>query len=330
MVLFGATGTIGAYLALDLIAYGYNVVAIGHRLSDNGFFAQYNIPYFSVNIAEKKSFECLPKQDVFAVINLAGAIPARMKGYYPQSYIDSIITGTLNILDYCVAVKANRIVFSQSISDVSYLCGNKKPILENSLMQFPINNDHSVYSICKTTAVHLIQHYAVRYGLKYFILRFPNIYLYHPNPMYYVDGQMKWQGYRLLIEKAKKGEVIEMWGDPNRVRDIVYVKDCNQIIINTLMSTSNGGIYNVGTGVGTSLRQQIEGIIKVFSPQDNPSTIIERPDMPDAPEYIMDISKTISDLGYKPQYDYLSYLKDMKREMQEKRFQILWGKDVLE
>lgn len=37
VIVFGATGAVGAYTCLHLIACGYLVIAVGHRHSDNGF-----------------------------------------------------------------------------------------------------------------------------------------------------------------------------------------------------------------------------------------------------------------------------------------------------
>ena len=55
------------------------------------------------------------------------------------------------------------------------------------------------------------------------------------------------------------------------------------------------------------------------------SSIIERPEKPDTASYIMDVSKTINELGYEPQFDYISYLLDMKKEMETEPFRDLWG-----
>ena len=75
------------------------------------------------------------------------------------------------------------------------------------------------------------------------------------------------------------------------------------------------GYYNVGTGVGTSLIDQINGIIEVFSDPNHKSKIVMRPDKPNAPQYIMDIEPAVRELGYKPVYNYLDMLKDFKMEM---------------
>uniref|UniRef100_UPI0040289A6A GDP-mannose 4,6-dehydratase n=1 Tax=Eshraghiella crossota TaxID=45851 RepID=UPI0040289A6A len=137
---------------------------------------------------------------------------------------------------------------------------------------------------------------------------------------YYVDGIERKIGYRLLIDKAIKGEDIEIWGDKNRKKDMVYVKDFCQMMYKALQSDRKFGHYNVGTGVGTTLEKQIEGIVKVFSSEDNKSKIIERADKPNSPQYVMDIQAARDELGYEPKYNYIDMLKDIKREMIEKRF----------
>lgn len=327
VIVFGATGTVGAYACLHLIESGHKVVAVGRRKSDNGFFSQYGIPYYSVDVCNKDDFNKLPTEGIDSIVNLSGMLPARMKGYRPQEYIDINMSGTLNILEYAKQLQVETFVSTQSISDVAYLCGSKTPISAEAESRFPLNNDHSVYSITKTASVNMVIHYAEVVGFKYYILRFPNIYLYHPNTMYYVDGVERWISYRRLIHIAQRSEPIAVWGDPEKVRDIVYVKDCTQIIEKCVSAGAESGMYNVGTGVGTTMREQVTKIVEVFSPEGNPSIITFDPSMPDTTEYIFDISKTIKNLGYEPKYDYEAYLKDFKKEMELDRFELLWGKN---
>ena len=78
----------------------------------------------------------------------------------------------------------------------------------------------------------------------------------------------------------------------------------------------DGGYYNVGTGEGVTLIDQIKGIIEVFG-NNNPIELC--PDKPNAPQYIMDITPAKIELGYRPQYDYITMLKDLKKEMQLQR-----------
>jgi UDP-glucose 4-epimerase len=314
IIIFGATGGIGVYTALSL-KNDYEIIAVGRR-NDNGFFADHGIEYIQCDITKKDDYLKLPKIK-YAVINLAAMIPARMNGYEPQQYIDSIMN--LNILDYTIG--AEKYLYFQSFSDVRYLW-SKMPIPADSESRFPENNDHSVYSICKTAAMNLSLHYGTKYGYKCFVIRLPNVYIYHPDPYYYLNGERRWQNYRLMIYKACQGENIEIWNDPRKIRDILYVKDLNEII-KLCIESDKPNTYNAGTGIGTTLEDQVKGIVEVFggsySYANNEYQTIE---------YIMDISKTIISLGYKPKYNYLDYLRDFKNEMELNRFEKLWGKPL--
>lgn len=325
IIVFGATGGVGVYVSLYLKEKGYNVIAVGKRKSDNDFFSSYGIDYYSVDIINKNSFKVLPSDNIYAIIHLAGSLPARMKNYNPQEYIDANITGTLNVLEFSRNVSINKFIFATTLADVYHLCGNINPIDPDSTRDFPRNSDHSVYTIAKNAAVSLIQHYSFKYKFTPFIIRFANVFLYHPNPYYYVNGEKKKKGQYTIVEQAKNGEDIELWGDPSRTRDVFYVKDCTQLLEKCLSSNSKGGVFNVGTGIGTSREDQIKGIIEVFSPKNKKSKIIYRLDLPDSPQFMLDISKNIRELNYKPKYDYISFLKDFKSEMELNRFEKLWG-----
>jgi len=324
VLILGATGTVGANTALDLKSKGYNVIAVGRRKSDNNFFKDYGIDYYSVNISNKEEFSCLRTEKINAIIHCAGAMPAAMKDFEPQQYIDSIVTGTLNVLNYALKVKADKIIFTQTRADSSYLMGTKTPVPSDIEMRFPLKGDHSIYTICKNAAVNLIEHYYHEYGLKRFILRLPTIYAYHKDPYYHVNGEKKWMAYRLIMQQAMNGEKIEIWGDPNKEKEIVYIKDLCQIIEKCIESPLDGGVYNVGRGIGVTIETQIKGIVDIFSENDNISEVIYKPEMPDSRQFIHDISKTQNELGYEPKYDYMNLLLDFKNEMQKNRFAKLW------
>ena len=316
VVVFGASGDTGQYFVKYFLEHylgnEYEIVATGTR--ETKYFEQFGIPYYKVDITKKEEFSKLPK-DVYAVVDLAGAMPARMKGYDPYKYINVNITGNLNILEYCKENGADRILFAQSFGDIKDY-GEENPLLTVDLpRKFSFTSDHTIYVMSKNFAVDIIENYHQMYGLKRFIFRLPTIYLYSPVDMFYVDGKERKIGYRLLIDKARNGETIEVWGDPNRVKDMVYVKDFCQMLFKAIFVNRESGYYNVGTGVGTSLLDQIKGMVDVFSENGRKSKIVMRPDKPNAPQYIMDITPAVEELGYKPQYSYLEMLRDLKNEM---------------
>lgn len=276
------------------------------------------VKYFQVDITKKEDFEKLPK-DVYAVVDLAGAMPARMEGYNPQYYIDVNITGNLNILEYCRENNVDRILFAQSFGDIKDYGETELVLKADMPRKFSFKSDHTIYVMTKNFMVDMMENYYEMYGLKKFVFRLPTIYLYSPIDYYYVDGVKRQIGYRLLIDRAIKGEPIEVWGDSTRVKDMVYVKDFCQMLYKALFVQREKGYYNVGTGVGTSLLEQIKGMVDVFGEDDKKSQIVLHPEKPNAPQYIMDITPAEKELGYSPKYDYISMLEDIKLEMKKAR-----------
>ena len=323
--MFGATGNLGANISVYLHNLGYEVIPVGHRKDDNGFFADYGMKYYSVDIENDADFLELPHDDIYAVLHFAGMLPAVMKGFSATPYIQSIIQGTLNVLEYTRKCGAQRIIFPQTLFDIYYLFGTKVPIPADSSRRVP-DGDHWMYVVAKNAACEMIEHYYHEFGIKRFILRLSRIYLYHPNPYTYTDGKKVLVSDRVLIYKAIKGEPIEIWGDPYRLLETISVYDFLQIIGKTLVAKVDGGIYNVGSG-GTTLEERVRNIVEVFNPKDQKSEIIYRPDKPNGTQFVLDIQKTIFELGYVPQYSWRDYLIKFKNEMETQPFAKLWGRE---
>lgn len=324
IIVFGATGGIGAYTIMHLLdTEKYELVAVGHRKSDNSFFESYGISYYSVDVADYKTFDCLPKEDVFAIVNMAGVLPAIK--YDPRLYISSFTMGQLNILEYMREVGCKKIIFAQTPADLWYLQNTTEPMPADAQRSFPPSTDHSIYTIAKNAAIDITQYYRNTFGFQWFALRFFNVYMYNPNPFYHVDGIKRWVSFRLIIEKAKRGEDIEVWGDPTRSKEMVYVKDVARLVEQCIDNNEACGIYNVGCRQQVTLEEQIDGIIEVFT-NGKKSNKVYRPDKPDALFNHLDITKTIKDLGYEPKFSYLDWLRDFKEEEKLERFAKMWGK----
>lgn len=324
VVVFGATGNIGAYSAVHLKEQGYDVVAVGRRKSDNGFFATKGIPYYSVDIKDRRAFESLPKDDVFAVVHFASTLPSRYE-FDPQDLFESITIGTLHVLEWMLTVNCKKIIFPQTPSDLDKYHNKPGLIPADAPRHFPLTGDHAVYTIAKNAAVDLMEHYRAEFGIKFFALRFFTIYQYHPNPYHYANFKRRMMPYRMLMDRASKSLPIEIWGDCKKAKEMVYVKDFVRLVRCCVDSDKDGGCYNVGNGWQVTLEEQILGIIKVFSPKDNPSPVTYCPEKPDPLQNAFDVSKTFSELNYKPQYSYIDQLIDIKHEMETEPFALLWG-----
>ncbi|MGM9813176.1 MAG: NAD-dependent epimerase/dehydratase family protein [Muribaculaceae bacterium] len=326
VIVFGATGNLGAYIAIHLKSQGYDVIAVGHRQSDNNFFANRGMSYYSVDIREPESFKALPDKDIYAICHFASSLPSRY-AYNPIELFETITIGTLNVLEYMKTCKCKKIVFPQTPSDMAKYHNNGSIIPADAPRHFPLTGDHAVYTIAKNAAVDLMEHYQAEIGIQYFALRFFTIYQYHPNPYHYADFKRRMMPYRMLMDRAMKSLPIEIWGNCKKAKEMVYIKDFVRLVQSCIESDKPGGCYNCGNGWQVTLEEQIKGIIEVFSPKDKPSEIIYVKDKPDPLENAFDMSKTFQDFpSYRPQYSYIEQLRDFKREMEEEPMAQLWGK----
>ncbi len=327
IIIFGATGNTGAYTVdyfdKRLDKSKYELIAVGRKQTK--WFADNGIRYETVDITCAEDFSKLPDDNVLAIINMAGVLPAYLKDDSPFPYIDTNITGGIRILEYARKVKADRVLYAQTWAEMAGYWGKEEVLSPKMERKLCYTGDHAFYTIAKSTVVEAMKYYEAEFGIKSFVFRLPNIYLYNPEKYYYVDGVKKPIAYRYMIDKAIKGEDLEMWGNPDAFKDMVYVKDFAQMLYKTVFADVEGGTYNVGTGIKTTLREQLEGIIKVFSPNPDSVKLIEKPDKPTFTSFVMDIENAKQDLGYEPEYDYIAYLEDYKKEMKKNRFEGLWS-----
>lgn len=325
VVVFGATGNLGAYISVHLKDQGYDVIAVGHRKDDNGFFSSKGMEYYSLDIKNRKAFDLLPKDDIYAVAHFASSLPSRYE-FDPVDLIESITIGTLNVLEWMKEIRCNKIVFSQTPSDMAKYHNQDGLIPDNAPRHFPLTGDHAVYTIAKNAAVDLMEHYRAEFGIRFFALRFFTIYQYHPNPYHFADFKRRMMPFRMLMDRASKGLPIEIWGNCKKAKEMVYVKDFVRLVQCCIESDRDGGCYNCGNGWQVSLEDQIKGIIEVFSPVGKKSEVIYCPEKPDPLQNGFDMTKTFADFDYRPKYTYLEQLYDFKKEMEKEPFAQLWGR----
>lgn len=326
IVVLGATGTLGLPICRHLKEQGNNVWAVGHSGNAKSFFEKLGMNYSDADICDKTTFSSLPQENIDCVIDFAGCLPAMMKADNDNNmYSDTIVRGTINVLEYMRAINCKKIIFPQSVYDLHYLFGNAEPISADAERVNPLEGDHSIYVICKNAAVDIIKYYQNEYGINGIILRLPGVYQYHPKPYILINGKMRVKSERIIINKAICGEPLEIWGDPKRVLESVCVEDFLQIVYRCVESENASGIYNVGNG-GSTLEERILGIRDVFCPKDKTSEIVYRPEKKNCTQYVLDIEKTKKDLGYVPAFSWRDYLMNLKWHMENQPNKDVWGR----
>lgn len=324
VIVFGATGNLGAYIAVHLHKQGYDVIAVGHRKSDNDFFKDNGMSYYSVNIEDKDAFSVLPKDDIYAVAHFASSLPSRY-AYDPIDLFESITIGTLNVLNWMKSVGCKKIVFPQTPSDMVKYHNNGSVIPCDAPRQFPLTGDHSIYTIAKNAAVDLLEHFQAEFGFQFCIAllydipvspkRLPLRQLQTPHDaLSHVDGQGLQEPAHRDLGRLQKGE-----------RDGLYQGFCAPC----------AGLHRIGqarrmlqlwqwmaSDTRRTNKRHNRGVLTTRSPLTHYLLSREA----DPLENAFDMTKTFADFPtYRPKYSYLDQLRDFKHEMETEPMAQLWG-----
>lgn len=228
-----------------------------------------------------KCFESFKPQ---AVIHLAARAGVRPSLSDPRLYLDTNVTGTLNVLEAMKDHQVEKLVFGSSSS--VYGCNKKVPFSEDD----PIRNTISPYAATKVTGENLCNVYSHLYGIRIVALRFFTVY---------GPAQRPDLAIHKFTRKIWNRESIQRFGDGTTRRDYTFVDDIVQGITKALdYSGKDYDVFNLGESRTVELRELI-GLIERSI--DKKAIIEELPEQPgDVPITYADISKARMLLGYNP------------------------------
>lgn len=314
VLVIGGTSFIGIYAINAMLDKGWKVTATGLSNRFENFFKQKNIPFVKLDISKKSDFDTIPKEQYDACILMAALLPANdtadlVSDDHAEKYVDVNINGTLNTIKYCCKNNITQIISATSYADVFNHWSKDNAITEETPRDFVMHGDHCEYVITKNAATDFLLYFNEQYGMKNAIFRFPPVYGVGPHGTLMENGKVRKSGIQIFIDKAKANEDIDIYGDKEACRDIVYVKDVAQAFIDIISSKDAKGLYNISSGKSVSLEDQAKAIVKVFSQK---SKILYSPDKANnIRSYCMSIKKASDEFGYSPKY---SNFEDMMRD----------------
>jgi UDP-glucuronate 4-epimerase len=310
----GAAGFIGFHTCLKLVKQGHEVYGIDNindyydpklkfdRLNELGFneaasklfknevqSAKFNSLRFSrIDLVDTKSIDILFRKEQFEVVcNLAAQAGVRYSIENPKAYIDSNISGFLNILEGCRNHKVKHLVYASSSSVYGE---NKKVPFETS-----DNVDHpiSLYAATKKSNELMAHTYGHLYDFKTTGLRFFTVY----GPWGRPD-----MAYYLFAEAISNDKPIKVFNNGEMERDFTYIDDIvngvAKIIEKNIDSREHYKIYNIGNNKTESLQDFIATIEQAIGKK----AIKEMYPMQqgDVPRTFADISELIKIYNFKP------------------------------
>lgn len=330
----GAAGFIGTYLIDALIRDGYKVIATDVATDGNDFYSKRGIDYIDIDTTVSQQFVKLNNIKIDAVVHLAACQPANVseKKYDPRDYINVNVIGTLNVLEFCRKNSVKKIIYVSSHRNTQGLWQLDRAILEEDGSSIKYQGEYAMFSISESAAQDCISHYHAQYGLKAIVFRLPPVYGYGPHTEIFKEGRPIKTGFQVFIDQAKLGEPLEVWGNCERGRDIIYVKDVVAAFMQALSKPDVTGLFNITSGVYLTLRQQAEIIASVFWNSNSEPQFIFKPNIENGIEsFLYDNSKAKRELGWYPKYTFKDMLIDYQKEAKSKEFEylIVKRKDML-
>ncbi len=310
----GAAGFIGFYLALNLLKLNHEVVGLDNindyydvnlkyaRLRELGVIKSdiksnkliqsnnyKNFKFIKLNLEEDKAISDLFNDEKFdVVVNLAAQAGVRYSIENPRTYIDSNIVGFLNILEACRYNNVKHLVYASSSS--VYGLNEKIPFSTEDKTDTPI----SLYAASKKANELMAHTYSHLFNIPSTGLRFFTVY----GPWGRPDMAL-FKFTKSILE----GSEIEVYNNGDMSRDFTYVDDIVEGITRIVSkpienSKRYAKVYNIGNGSPVRLLDFVKSIEKHCKKTAN---IVFKPLQPgDVKTTFADTRELFKDYGFKP------------------------------
>lgn len=288
VLITGGAGFVGSNLARYLIGKGgFDVQVLDNLFTGrSAHLDPLDVELVQGSVADPEIVRnCVKDKDIVFHLAARNVIVSSSEPYLDM---ETNIRGTYIVFEECLRASVPRIVYTSTSS----LYGNATylPVNEASTPQF-LNN----YSVSKFAGEAYALCFWERELLPVSIVRYTNVYGYNQdmaNPYSGVIGK--------FIHWALRGEDLRIHGDGLQTRDFTFVDDaCEATLLAGTMPRAIGQIYNVGSGVETSitaLAQQVVGLC------GSPSRLqhIERRDIDNIRRRVLNVEKARLELRYLP------------------------------
>ena len=235
-IVTGGAGFIGSHVVDALVAHGDEVAVVDSLVRGKKENVAAGAELHVRDIRE-------PLDDVFdeirpeAVYHLAAQVDVRVSVERPVDDADVNVLGTVRILEAARRHGA-QVVFASTGGAIYGEC--EVAAREDSPCE-PL----SPYGTSKLAAEEYLRSYNRLYGTRHIALRYGNVYGPRQDP----HGEAG--VVAIFLGALARGEQARIFGDGLQTRDYVYVGDVARATTSTLGQDS--GVYNVGTGRGTSV-----------------------------------------------------------------------------
>ncbi|MEE2765636.1 MAG: SDR family NAD(P)-dependent oxidoreductase [Candidatus Neomarinimicrobiota bacterium] len=309
MLITGVAGFIGYHLAKRLLEEGYDLIGLDNlnnyydpQLKKDRLAQLINYPNFEfIKIDftdQEKTRSFFMKQSFEQVIHLGAQAGVRYSLENPQAYIDTNLTGFLNILEGCRHNNISRVIYASSSS--VYGNNSKSPFSENDQVRQPI----SLYGVSKLANEAMAHTYAHLYGMQMIGLRFFTVY----GPWGRPDMALF-----LFTKYILNRKPIQVFNQGKHTRSFTYIGDIIESIFQLIIIEKDtikfqkNEIFNIGGSEPVKLMRFIKIIENTLGLEANIEYLPLQPG--DVKKTNSDNQKLESIIDYSPQIDIKTGIK---------------------
>ncbi len=306
----GSSGYIGSHVIKNLVQEGYNCVIccrnkakkeyleklieqINRTKTDRSLCSFTDIDFTNRAETEKLIKETAP---IEAVVHLAGSTYNAESLQNPRKYYENNVLGSINLVNSLLDNNIDKLIY---LSTSSTYGKTTEPIVNELTPQ----NPQTPYARTKFMTEQILKDYSV-HGLKTSILRLFNV----AGATTDTDLDIGRNIITILLNTIKNDKVFSLMGheyptkDGTCVKDFIHVNDVSRAITSSLaklLEEQNGGIFNVGSGIGTSLGE-IMAMAERITQRKFQFRLLPGLET-ESPEQIADISRIRKELDWNPQ-----------------------------
>ncbi|HNS52818.1 MAG TPA: NAD-dependent epimerase/dehydratase family protein [Anaerolineae bacterium] len=238
----GGAGFIGSHVVDAFLGAGHDVAVVDDLSAGKRAQVHAAARFYEVDIRSEALGRVVAEERPEVVCHQAARANVRESMEKPLLYAEVNVLGSLNLLEACRAAGVRKVLYASTGGAVY-----------GEPQFLPVTEEHPArpldpYGASKHHVEHYLELYKASYGLDFTTLRYPNVYGPRQDP-YGEAGVVA-----IFCEKMVAGGQPVINGTGEQERDYCSVLDVARANLLAL-EAGGGGIYNIGTGIGTSVNR---------------------------------------------------------------------------
>lgn len=180
----------------------------------------------------------------------------------PRQAMEIMYDGTFNVLEGCVKHKIKKVLFASSASIYG-----QADIFPTPESHHPYNNQ-TLYGAAKLANELMLRSFYHMYGLSYNAVRYFNVYGPRMDTFgKYTEVFIRW------YHAIKEGKEPLIFGEGNQTMDFIYIEEVARASILALKADIGQEVFNIASGVETSLKELCQLLLKTMRSHLNPKHV---------------------------------------------------------